>query len=263
MPVQNIQIDLPDSYEFLGFDELGSTSDHARAIASGWLSDSSAKGLWIWTEKQTQGRGRRGRVWSSAQGNLTTTLLLRLNCPAAQAAELSFVSALALYDTLNAYVEAKAITLKWPNDVLLKGAKTAGILLESSGAGGVNIEWVSIGFGLNLTHFPENMPYPATSLEHFANGAAPPSSLEVLATLAACFEERLKIWQAHGFAPIREDWLGHAKGLGQEIIVRLGSEELVGTFVDLTKQGALVLEQKDATRKEISAGEVFFEEPLT
>lgn len=263
MAIESINIDLPPGYEFLGFDELDSTSDHARTLAADWLKDSGAKGLWIWTEKQTQGRGRRGRAWSSAPGNLTTTLLLRVNCPASQAAELSFVAALSIYDTLAQFVAPDAIQLKWPNDVLLEGAKTAGILLESSGAGGRNIEWISIGFGLNLTHFPQGTPYPATSLEHFTKGNAVPSSLEVLAILANQFEDRLKIWQAHGFSPVREDWLNNAKGLNQSIIVRLGNEELVGTFVDLTIQGALVLEQKDATRKEISAGEVFFEAPIT
>src|SRR6516165_12536699 len=90
------------------------------------------KARWCGRE-QTAGRGRRGRAWASPPGNLYASLILRPRCPLDQAAQLGFVAALAVGDTLAWTLETRpdGLSYKWPNDVLLRGRKIAGILLES------------------------------------------------------------------------------------------------------------------------------------
>ncbi len=119
----------------LWFDELDSTNAEARRRAeAGDTSD-----LWIAARRQTQGRGRRGRVWESPTGNLYATLLTTTDKPPAEAAQISFVAALAVGEVIDgclidAGAAAARSRLKWPNDVLIDGAKVSGILVESGAA---------------------------------------------------------------------------------------------------------------------------------
>jgi len=207
----NLNIKLPNGHDVLAFNVLGSTSDYAKTIAeesagSGWRQ----KLLWIWTRQQTEGRGRRGREWVSREGNLTTTLLMRPDYDAATGAELSFVSALALSDFFASYLDEALVTLKWPNDIMVDGKKAAGILLESAAASGAKLDWLSIGFGVNLAFHPEDTPYPATSLAQYRRGDLL-DPLEALTVLAEKFDFWFKLWQSDGFPAIREAWLGRAR----------------------------------------------------
>ena len=108
---------------------------------------------WILTHEQYGGRGRRGREWVMPAGNFAGTLVLRPKGGAAEAPQLSFVAALALYDALSdACGPSARLTIKWPNDVLLNGGKVAGILLESTGPELVS---VAVGIGVNLAAAPD------------------------------------------------------------------------------------------------------------
>lgn len=246
---------LPEGYTFLGFPELGSTSDFARDMAEDWFAENEMA-VWVWTAMQTSGRGRRGREWVAREGNLSATLLMRPECDAQRGAELSFVAALAVSDVLQSLSPIQAVELKWPNDVLLGGKKIAGLLLESAGAAGGKLEWLSIGCGVNLTWFPEDMPFAATSME--AAGIEPPSSIEFLEHLAAAFVKRHRNWVDGGFASVRTAWLQRARGQGEAIEARLGEETITGTFRDLDETGALMLELPDGSIRKVTAGEVFF-----
>lgn len=224
-------------------------------MAADWFAENDLA-VWIWTAVQTAGRGRRGREWVAREGNFSATLLMRPDCDAGKGAELSFVAALALSDVLQAFSPVRPVELKWPNDVLFDDKKIAGILLESTASAGAKLDWLSIGCGVNLTFHPEDMPYPATSLE--AAGIAPPTSLEFLERLAAAFAKRYRNWIDEGFPAVRAAWLDRAKGQGKQIKARLGSETVTGTFTDLDETGALVIELGDGSIRKITAGEVFF-----
>src|SRR5262249_51289071 len=153
--------------------------------------------LWIWALRQTAGRGRRGRGWESPTGNLSSTLLLAPGVSAADAARLSFVAALAVREVAAALVGAAKVKGKWPNDVLIDGRKTAGILLESSGdSGATALPWLAVGIGINLAHAPENAAYPATA---FAQHAAAPTPADALSKLAAAWDKYFRIWRGRGF----------------------------------------------------------------
>src|ERR1700729_2108761 len=179
-------------------EEIDSTNAEApRRAEAGELGP-----LWITAKRQTAGRGRRGRAWETGAGNLAATLLVHTDKAPAEAAQVSFVAALAVADLAGAYVPASLVSLKWPNDPLIAGRKTAGILVESGPHpdGGL---WLAIGCGVNLATPPEAADRPATALaEHMRS--PPPQPLEALEVLAAAFERWRDVWEQLGFAPIAE-----------------------------------------------------------
>ena len=223
-------------------DEIDSTNSEARRLA-----EAGERGpVWITADRQTAGRGRRGRVWEQGAGNLAATLLLR---PTGDFAQLSFAAALAVADMAQHFAPARPITVKWPNDVLADGKKLAGILLEG-GSG-----WLAIGIGVNLASHPEGTEFPATSLAQL--GIAPPSSGEALALLAARFAHWYDAWMKGGFETVRASWLARAGGLGAQIRARLPHETRHGVFEGIDASGALLLNEQGQVRA-ITAGEVFF-----
>jgi len=245
---------LPSVYNLVTFDSVASTNDEARKLA-GQGEENTPDGTLIWAREQTAGRGRRGRTWVSPRGNLYLSLILRPEVPTRDAAQLSFVAALALYDALGNISEpGHQIHLKWPNDLLLQEKKVAGLLLESEGSAGDHPDWVIVGLGLNVEHFPNDAEFPATSLraEHWSSTVE--DSLEAFARSFIGWANR---WVEEGFAPIRRTWLQRAMGIGEPIEVRLAGETLHGIFKDMDDDGALVLDQEGEVKR-ISAGDVFF-----
>ena len=239
--------------DVLWFDELDSTNAEARRRAEGGETGD----LWIAARRQTHGRGRRGRVWESPTGNLYATLLTTTDKPPAEAAQLSFVAALAVADLCDAYTTPGLARLKWPNDVMLGDAKVAGILIESGGrAGGL---WLAIGIGVNLAAPPEAPERPATALAEYGDRPAP---ADALSHLRDAFVRWRGVWDREGFAPIRAAWTDRAYQLGQSCVARLGSEEVRGVADGLDATGALLLRLPQAGGvRAIAAGEVFFPSP--
>jgi len=237
----------------------GSTNAEARLRAQ----HGEAGPLWITATAQTQGRGRRGRSWISPQGNLYASLLLRDPSPFADAPQLAFVAALALRDAVA--LEAKALApqmkFKWPNDLLLDGRKCAGILIEGEATpeAGAGRFIVVIGIGVNCSSHPSagdgSIDFPATDLRAHGAVSAPE---QLFARLSAAMCGRLAEWdRGRGFATIRNDWLIHARGIGEPIAVRNGDAEIRGRFVGLDSSGRLVLERPDGGITKIAAGDVF------
>ncbi len=235
----------PQGYQKIRHDELDSTNSEAQRLAG----SGEAGPVWIIADRQTAGRGRRGRVWSTDTGNLATTLLLRPDAPPAIVGQLSFVAALAAAEMATHFAPKVAITVKWPNDVLAEGKKLAGLLLEA-GPG-----WLAVGIGVNLASAPEGTETPATSLAQL--GIAPPSSDEALTVLAARFAHWYDAWMNEGFETIRAAWLARAGGLGGPIRARLPHETRQGVFEGIDASGALLLNEQGQVRA-IAAGEVFF-----
>lgn len=234
----------PRGQSFTWLDETGSTNDWLLSRAAN-LADEQ----WVVTDRQTAGRGRRGRLWHDGAGNLMASVLVRPQPGDGPAQQLSFVAALALHDALAMVTGPARLGLKWPNDLLLDGAKLSGILLERQG------DAVVIGFGANLAHAPADTERPAISLA--AAGFAAPAANVVAMRLGAAFAIRRALWRAEGFAPVRRDWLAHAAGLGERIAARLGVETLEGRFEGLDADGALALRLDSGQLRAIHAGEVF------
>lgn len=249
-------VTLPEGYRLTAFDEVDSTNDEARRRAA----NGEGPGLVVWARRQTRGRGRRGRTWVSPEGNLYVSVVLEPGCPLTQAAQISFVAALALGETISLLGGGQSSpAFKWPNDVLIGGRKVAGILLETLGGESVQGPCLIVGVGLNLTAYPREARFPATSLR--AQGwpvIAPEGALE---TFIPCFDRWLGRWQQAGFAPLRGVWLDHAVALGQEIEITFAGRRLSGTFREIDAQGALVLDDPGGARHVICAGDLFFGSP--
>ncbi len=206
--------------------------------------------LWITADRQTAGRGRRGRTWVSEPGNLYASLLLSDPGPAAQIAELSFVAALAVHDAIAGRVPglANRVKLKWPNDLLIDRNKCAGILVEGEGA------TVVLGIGVNCAHHPQDTSYPATDLAAAGVRATPERLFEAL---SAAMLPRLAQWnRGQGFAAVRTDWLARAARLGEDIRVATETGERVGRFETVDARGHLVLRHADGSAETIAAGDV-------
>lgn len=234
---------------------VDSTNAHALRLAP-----SLSGPAWFLGLEQTAGRGRRARAWTSPAGNFHATLLMFPTEPPAEVALRSFAAALALRDALVALTGLPAaFTLKWPNDVLLNGAKVAGILLESSGSGG-RVQALAIGIGVNLIAHPdaalmEAGALPAVSvLAETGLRLTPEAMLDALAPAYARWEA---VFAAQGFQPLREAWLAHAARLGEVIRARTGSATHHGIFDTVDPQGNLVLSTATGVMR-IPAAEVFF-----
>lgn len=233
-------------------DETGSTN--ADALAAWRAGDAGPH--WFVARRQRAGRGRQGRIWQSPPGNLHASLLISGVAPRA-AAQLGFVAGLALHEAVAdvARLAPPRLQIKWPNDLLLDGAKLAGILLEAETAGGVT--GVVIGLGVNVAAAPEGLPYPATCLAASNPGV---EGEAVFAALASALGRRLAEWsrpsEAGSFEEVRRLWLARAAGLGQTIRVRLASGDRLGRFEGLDAVGRLIL-AGEAGREVIDAGDVF------
>lgn len=247
-----VSVNLPPGYRLKAFDTLDSTNEEAKRQALAGADP----GLVVWAKSQSAGRGRRGRTWVSPAGGLYFSLLLKPDCPPARAAQLSFVSALAVAEGVAPDLPRdRGIAFKWPNDLLVNGRKISGILLESGG-GSARVAWLVVGIGINVDSHPEGTEYPATSL--FGEGAKGVRHGELLGRVVAAFHGWLGIWEREGFEPVREAWLGAARGLGEPISVRLPDRTLDGIFRGLAAEGALILDVLGEGERIIPAGDVYF-----
>ena len=240
------------AFRVLHFESLDSTNAEAlRQFGSG-----AEVPFWIVADEQSEGRGRGGRRWQSPKGNLYATLGFRPGVSASIATQLSFVAALAAFDAIASHLPVEqhsGLHLKWPNDVLLSGAKIAGILIESiTGPKGTGLA-AAIGIGINVSLAPQYTGRPVAAL-----GADPRARTAVFEALARAFETWLARWdEGRGFAGIREAWLARAHVIGEPLNVSLNGSSIGGRFHGLDERGALQLETDAGVVIAVSAGDIY------
>jgi len=219
------------------------------------------EGFWLRAERQTAGRGRQGRAWVSPPGNFYGSTLVRLRPSDPAAPGLALVAGVALFEAVAMVARARPnpspegegliqrLQLKWPNDLLLCGAKLAGILLERAG------DAVVVGIGVNLAHHPHDLDRPVTSLAAYGPPPKPGAFAEALATQFAAWLAR---WRGEGLAAIAAAWEARAHPPGTPLIAALPDGRRVeGVFAGLNPDGALILGLADGHRHAIHAGDVF------
>ncbi len=254
-----------EGYRLEAHETVGSTNalalDRARAGDPGML--------WIVSKRQESGRGRRGRIWETPQGNLAATLLMVDRHDLKNAATLGFVAGLALADALNLVAPQARVDvgidgggkpgnrfeLKWPNDVLADGAKLAGILLESHLLTDGRLA-LAVGIGVNVVAHPADVPYPATSLARVGSTV---TAEGLFVALSDSWTENARIWNGGaGLAAIRRLWLSRAAGLGAEVAVNLGGAVKRGIFETIDDDGRFVIRDERGAIVTIAAGDVHF-----
>lgn len=239
----------------LALGSVDSTNDEARRL----IGEGERGPLWVVADRQTGGRGRLGRSWVSAPGNLYASLIVSDFHDPAVAPQLGFVAGVAAMQALRRCSGDGDFALKWPNDLLLGGAKLGGILLETVSAPTGDLRApvapvAIIGIGVNCTTAPPDLPYRAAALSSL--GAAAPSREAFFAALSDALTEMLALWRSPGgFARVRELWLRDAAGLGAHIAVRLMQGMIAGVFETIDATGRLVLVTPTGARA-IEAGDV-------
>ncbi|MGA0531575.1 biotin--[acetyl-CoA-carboxylase] ligase [Hansschlegelia sp. KR7-227] len=242
-------------HDLVAYDTVGSTNAEGLSLAR------EGRGpIWVVARAQTDGRGRRGRSWSTERGNLAASFAAQIDVPAATAATLGFVAGLALEAALRsvaASLEPRTSRpeLKWPNDVVVDGAKLAGILLEADQLPDGRLAIV-IGLGVNVVSAPDDLPYPATSLRARGDRA---TAEELFEALTDTFVTWYDTWdEGRGLAAIRKAWMARAAGLGSEVVVDLGARTIRGRFESIDDRGRLVVRAPTGVATAVSAGDVYF-----
>jgi len=239
--------------EWLG--SIGSTNEEAMQRGAAGASGP----LWIVASEQTGGRGRNGRTWVSPEGNLYASLLLTFPRALPTVAQLALVAGLAAYDTVRKLAPDLAVRLKWPNDVLIEGAKLCGILIEGRISSGSAAHNVVVGFGLNLAHHPDLPGRRAASLAAFGVTA---SRQQALSCLCASFGQWQEVWaDGDGIKAICSAWIDRALAAGTLVSVNTGAELIEGQFLGLDADGAMLLGLPTGSQRRITFGDVHIAAP--
>jgi len=228
------------------FTSINSTNDHLLA------GPDSVHGRLCIADFQTRGKGRLGKQWYGSAG---TNLMFSLGWqPRRQvASEVSLVASLALASALDS-LGVEGVELKWPNDVLVHGAKLAGILIESR-TRGRHTEFV-LGIGLNIQHQPadlKDVDRPWTDL--MQQGMRRVDRQAVLIEILYSLSCRLQQLESRGFGTMREDWLSYHAYQGTQMNYQYQGQTCVGRVVGLDHSGALIFET-EGRRVAVRSGEV-------
>ncbi|HEY8289225.1 MAG TPA: biotin--[acetyl-CoA-carboxylase] ligase [Acetobacteraceae bacterium] len=225
------------------YETIDSTNDEIRRLMAAGAGHATV----VHADEQTAGRGRLSRVWISPPGNLYLSILLRPDVSVARRPELSFVAAVAVADAVGALLPKQTrATLKWPNDVLVGGAKIAGILLEQIDDATI------VGIGLDVLHAPADVGYKTTSIAASGGIATVDGARDILLERLA---RHLDTWQQEGFAPIRQAWLARSFPIGARLRISVQGQSVEGDFAGLDSDGALLLDSKGQRRRFV-AGDV-------
>ena len=232
--------------------ETTSTQEIAKALASQGV----AEGTITVAETQSGGRGRVGRQWSSPQGGIYFSIVLRPDMKPSEALRLPLVAGVAVAQAVKRNTKI-APKLKWPNDIMIQDRKVGGILTEM-GAEMDSLNWVIVGIGLNVNtshkSFPEDVEGIATSLMEAGGKSIP--RVKLLQDILVEFESLYGELAKSGFEPIRARWKALSNTIGANVVVSMPTEQITGLAIDIDSDGALILKKENGSLEKIIAGVV-------
>jgi BirA family biotin operon repressor/biotin-[acetyl-CoA-carboxylase] ligase len=232
------------------FETIDSTNNCARALAGCWAEE----GTLVLAERQTAGKGRLGRTWlANPYENLTFSLILRPTLPPEALNLLPLYAAVAVAEAIE-HESGLSVECKWPNDLLIGGKKTAGILLEGS-LKEEGLEYVVLGIGVNVnqTTFPEDISPRATSLK--VQGGRDIDRIRLLREILRTLEIHYTAIMKKGFHNLLPLWLSRTTMINREISVTQGGSVISGIVRGLSPEGALILDS-GGSEKTLFAGDV-------
>jgi len=214
------------------------------------------EGTLVLAEEQTSGKGRLGRVWySPPRVGLWASLILRPRMAPSRVFQLAICGALAVAETVYRRTHLP-VRVKWPNDVLIRGKKVAGVLTETQ-LDQEEVRFVILGMGMNVNQdslgFPEDLRAKATSLRIELGRTV--FRIPLLQDVLFQFEQMYHHFQDHGLAPFLDRWRQLSLVLDQWVTVQVGEKKISGLAVDIEETGALVLEVASGKRRRLLAGD--------
>jgi len=238
------------------FEETTSTNDVIEKLAR----DGVREGAVVFAEAQTRGRGRLGRSWlSPARKGLWFSVLLRPDLRPLEATQLTVASATALRRAIHQQTGLDP-QIKWPNDILIRGRKVAGILTELyAELDHINHVILGIGIDANLTsaEFPSELRKAATSLRAELGRSVPRPQLAVM-VLRELDRDYTLISQGR-FAAVADEWEAHCATIGHRVVIRVGDRAFRGLAESLGEDGALLIRTEHGHLERIIGGDVTLE----
>lgn len=238
--------------KILYYQELDSTNTKIQELAA----KGAAHGTVVASEKQTAGKGRRGRAWQSPAGeNIYFSILLRPQIDTTKAPMLTLVMAHSVAKVIQR-LGFDGIRIKWPNDLVMNGKKVCGILTEMQ-MDGTDIDSVVIGVGVNVNaeKFPEELKETATSL--YLQGNAKVERNKLLEDIVAVFEKEYKQFlEREDLSFLREEYNCLLVNKGREVRVLEPGNEYTAYALGINDKGELLVRRNDGTVETVFAGEV-------
>ncbi len=241
------------------FHLIDSTNSKAYELAL----NGAEEGELVIAESQKKGRGRLGRQWFSPLfSNLYLSVILRPKIPPYQASLITLMAAVATADAIQKFSGLEPL-IKWPNDILLRAKKVAGLLNEIHSEMD-RIHFVILGIGVNLNTdrkmFSKEIREGATSLKIEMGQAI--SRKAFLQCLLQELEKWYEVFLKEGAHPVLKAWREQAQIKGRSVKVTSFGETLVGVAIDVDSDGALILETKQGERKRVVAGDVEYKKAI-
>jgi len=240
--------------------ETDSTNTWAKELAA----QGAPEGTLVIAEKQTEGRGRRGRSWFSPPGGgIYFSLILRPVISPGETPKITLMTAVVLAETLISLMKLK-LRIKWPNDILVNGKKLAGILTEiSTEMDAVN--YIIVGLGLNVNtqfeQFPQDIKGNATSIL-IENGKQFPR-VKLIQHYLKLYEIYYDMFKNNDFEPIMKRWRELADIIGKQIRVDVIGKTHIGKVVDVDNDGVLILKDDQGRLQRIFSGDVTLARQIT
>ncbi|MBU4389186.1 MAG: biotin--[acetyl-CoA-carboxylase] ligase [Proteobacteria bacterium] len=240
--------------------ETDSTNTRAKELAA----QGAPEGTLVIAEKQTEGRGRRGRSWFSPPGGgIYFSLILRPVISPGETPKITLMTAVVLAETLISLMKLK-LRIKWPNDILVNGKKLAGILTEiSTEMDAVN--YIIVGLGLNVNtqfeQFPQDIKGNATSIL-IENGKQFPR-VKLIQHYLKLYEIYYDMFKNNDFEPIMKRWRELADIIGKQIRVDVIGKTHIGKVVDVDNDGVLILKDDQGRLQRIFSGDVTLARQIT
>ncbi|MCG7343051.1 biotin--[acetyl-CoA-carboxylase] ligase [Sporosarcina sp. ACRSL] len=264
-----VLIDIPDIVNaanirrFLQTKTYGTTIDYYKScdstqnLAHDFAQAGALDGTLIISEEQTAGKGRLSRPWNStAHKGIWMSLIIRPSLMPQQAPQMTLVAAVAIVRAIE-NVSGIEATIKWPNDIMINGKKMTGILTELQSEPD-RVKAIILGIGMNVNHeeedFPKELRDIATSLKIACGKKIDRAKL--IAEILGFLELYTKMYEKHGFGPIKLLWESYSNTAGKQIRAVMLNETIEGTALGISEDGLLELKLDDGTVRGIYSADI-------
>jgi len=244
---------MPGGWSVRFYPAVVSTNETAHELGRDGAADHTV----VIADSQSRGKGRLKRRWQSPPArNLYVSILLRPPVFAVEASAFPLAAGVAVMRVLSRYAGKEAVRLKWPNDVLIRGRKAAGILAEMRTKSGA-IDWLVVGIGINVNmercDFDPEIRETSVSLKEETGRSL--SRLQLAADLLSSFEDCYTRFLREGFRLLREEWLASTDMIGRSVGVDCGEDMLTGIVETIGEDGALVLRDARGNVRRVTIGD--------